>query len=170
MVRASVNARKAGREIRAGTGEFAMKQGIRTKQVHHRSTDELRGEQRLRLFIDIERRTDLAGPPRIHHDHAVCHRRRRHLNMGDVKRRDARLGMKLPDLLPHLDRQFCVEVRARLIEPDACQFMNRGLDFRPVLLAVPHRLSLARPIHKPPSMTAPELMKGFAQSLAPFRP
>ena len=73
-------------------------------------------------------------------------------------------------------RQFttaCEIVRAGvgvavISELDAAQYVARGLAFRPFRPVIPHRLSLVRPIHKPPSMIALEFIEEFSASLRPF--
>ena len=73
-------------------------------------------------------------------------------------------------------RQFttaCEIVRAGvgvavISELDAAQYVGRGLAFRPFLPVIPHRLSLVRPIHKPPSMIALEFIEEFLASLRAF--
>ena len=73
-------------------------------------------------------------------------------------------------------RQFttaCEIVRAGvgvavISELDAAQYVGRGLGFRPFRPVIPHRLSLVRPIHKPPSMIALEFIEEFSASLRAF--
>lgn len=73
-------------------------------------------------------------------------------------------------------RQFttaCEIVRAGvgvavISELDAAQYVGRGLGFRPFRPAIPHRLSLVRPIHKAPSMIALEFIEEFSASLRAF--
>jgi len=57
---------------------------------------------------------------------------------------------------------------AVLSELDALRYRGRGLDFRPFRPAIPHRLSLVRPVHKQPSMITLEFMEMFIDSLRPF--
>lgn len=73
-------------------------------------------------------------------------------------------------------RQFttaCEIVRAGMgvaviSELDASQYAGRGLLFRPFQPAIPHRLSLVRPIHKLPSLMALEFIEEFLASLRQF--
>jgi DNA-binding transcriptional LysR family regulator len=54
-------------------------------------------------------------------------------------------------------------------ELDARKFEHDGIGIRPFLPALPHRLSLVRPVVKRPSMITLEFIDAFASSLAPFR-
>lgn len=58
---------------------------------------------------------------------------------------------------------------AVISELDAAQYAGRGVAFRPFRPVIPHRLSLVRPIHKPPSMIALEFIEEFVASLADFQ-
>ncbi|MBO9412639.1 MULTISPECIES: LysR substrate-binding domain-containing protein [unclassified Ruegeria] len=53
-------------------------------------------------------------------------------------------------------------------ELDAVQYTPRGLTFRPFAPALPHTLSLVRPILKQPSLVTLEFIEEFKESLAPF--
>lgn len=53
-------------------------------------------------------------------------------------------------------------------ELDAIQYKGRGVDFRPFTPAIPHRLSLVRPINKQPSLITLEFMELFTESLREF--
>ena len=53
-------------------------------------------------------------------------------------------------------------------ELDAVKYSRQGLGFRPFVPALPHRLSLVRPITQQPSMVTLEFMELFAESLQPF--
>lgn len=53
-------------------------------------------------------------------------------------------------------------------ELDAAQYTERGVAFRPFAPALPHRLSLVRPIHKAPSLIALEFIEEFSASLKAF--
>lgn len=53
-------------------------------------------------------------------------------------------------------------------ELDAAGYRARGLAFRPFAPAIPHRLSLVRPVHKHPSMITLEFMELFRDSLRGF--
>lgn len=53
-------------------------------------------------------------------------------------------------------------------ELDAAQYTQRGVAFRPFAPALPHRLSLVRPIHKAPSLIALEFIEEFSASLRAF--
>jgi DNA-binding transcriptional LysR family regulator len=53
-------------------------------------------------------------------------------------------------------------------ELDAAGYRGRGLSYRPFFPALPHRLSLVRPVHKHPSMITLEFMELFRDSLRPF--
>ena len=53
-------------------------------------------------------------------------------------------------------------------ELDAVKYAGQGLDFRRFRPALPHVLSLVRPIHKAPSLITLEFMEIFEASLAPF--
>ncbi len=57
---------------------------------------------------------------------------------------------------------------AVISELDAAQYIGRGVAFRPFVPAIPHRLSLVRPIHKPPSLIALEFIEEFFASLQHF--
>jgi hypothetical protein len=46
--------------------------------------------------------------------------------------------------------------------------VSQGIGFRPFAPAVPHRLSLVRPITQQPSMVTLEFMEHFADSLKPY--
>ncbi|PWR04486.1 LysR family transcriptional regulator [Meridianimarinicoccus roseus] len=73
-------------------------------------------------------------------------------------------------------RQFtaaCEMVAARVgvsvvSELDAAGYGGAGLDYRPFVPGVPHRLALVRPVHKRPSMVTLEFMDMFRESLRPF--
>ena len=54
-------------------------------------------------------------------------------------------------------------------ELDAVQYTEKGLSFRPFTPALPHRISLVRPIHKAPSMLTQEFMTHFEKSVERFR-
>jgi len=54
-------------------------------------------------------------------------------------------------------------------EMDATTHLDRGLVIRPFAPAVPHVLSLLRPIHSPSSMITLEFLEYFQESLKPFR-
>lgn len=51
---------------------------------------------------------------------------------------------------------------------DAEPYEGRGLCHRPFLPALPHVLSIVRPVHKIPSLLTIEFTEAFAASLAPF--
>lgn len=53
-------------------------------------------------------------------------------------------------------------------ELDAFKYVDQGLCYRPFSPALPHGLSLVRPIHKKPSLITLEFMESFKNSLAPF--
>ena len=53
-------------------------------------------------------------------------------------------------------------------ELDATKYSTQGLGLRPFAPALPHRLSLVRPITQQPSMVTLEFMELFADSLKPF--
>lgn len=53
-------------------------------------------------------------------------------------------------------------------ELDAVLYKGRGVEFRPFEPAIPHRLSLVRPIHKQPSMITLEFLEAFVASLQPY--
>jgi DNA-binding transcriptional LysR family regulator len=53
-------------------------------------------------------------------------------------------------------------------ELDAAGYASRGLSYRPFAPALPHKLSLVRPIHKHPSMITLEFMELFRDSLRLF--
>ena len=55
-----------------------------------------------------------------------------------------------------------------LSELDAIKYVNQGLEFRPFLPKIPHKLTLLRPILQRPSLIALEFMQMFETSLAPF--
>ena len=57
---------------------------------------------------------------------------------------------------------------AIISELDAAGYAQRGLAYRPFAPALPHRLSLVRPIHKHPSMITLEFMELFRDSLRVF--
>ena len=57
---------------------------------------------------------------------------------------------------------------AVISELDAAQYKGRGIEYRPFLPAIPHRLSLVRPIHKQPSMISLEFIEAFMDSLREF--
>lgn len=59
---------------------------------------------------------------------------------------------------------------AIISELDAMQYIGRGVDFRPFVPTVPHRLSLVRPIHKQTSLIALEFLEYFKQSLQQYAP
>lgn len=54
-------------------------------------------------------------------------------------------------------------------ELDAVSYVGKGLDLRPFVPAIPHRLSLVRPTLKKPSMITLEFMAAFEESLARFK-
>ncbi|WP_293450329.1 LysR substrate-binding domain-containing protein [Planktotalea sp.] len=54
-------------------------------------------------------------------------------------------------------------------ELDALKFVDRGVQARPFLPALSHRLSLVRPISKQPSAITLEFISAFASSLEPFQ-
>lgn len=110
---------------------------------------------------------DLAGEPIIH------------------TRKDSTFFMQLlqrfqndhVELRPHVEvRQFtaacelvCKGVGVAVVsELDAVKYAGRGLDFRPFVPALPHALSLVRPILKAPSLVTLEFMEHFHASLQPF--
>ncbi len=53
-------------------------------------------------------------------------------------------------------------------ELDAAGYRARGLSYRPFSPAIPHKLSLVRPVHKHPSMITLEFMELFRDSLRAF--
>ena len=55
-----------------------------------------------------------------------------------------------------------------LSELDAFKYVNAGLDYRPFVPKIPHRLTLLRPVLKRPSLVALEFMQMFEESLEPF--
>ena len=55
-----------------------------------------------------------------------------------------------------------------LSELDAFKYLNSGLDYRPFVPKIPHRLTLLRPVLKRPSLVALEFMQMFEESLKPF--
>ncbi len=53
-------------------------------------------------------------------------------------------------------------------ELDAVKYAGGGLQFRPFRPALPHKISLVRPIHKTPSLITLEFIESFRGSLDPF--
>ena len=53
-------------------------------------------------------------------------------------------------------------------ELDAVKYEEQGLGFRPFMPAMPHSISLVRPIHKMPSLVMLEFMETFKNSLEPY--
>ena len=53
-------------------------------------------------------------------------------------------------------------------ELDAAQYVSRGLSYRPFAPAIPHKISLVRPVHKAPSLIALEFSDYFETSLEPY--
>ncbi len=53
-------------------------------------------------------------------------------------------------------------------EMDAREYAGRGLQIVPFAPALPHRLALLHPVHRPPSMLTLEFTQAFRESLAPF--
>ena len=54
-------------------------------------------------------------------------------------------------------------------ELDARSYQHRGLSFRPFVPNVPHKLSLVRPIHQPPSLLTLDFLEAFEASLFDYR-
>ncbi len=53
-------------------------------------------------------------------------------------------------------------------ELDAVKYARQGLSFRPFTPALPHSLSLVRPVLKTPALVTLEFIEAFRESLAPF--
>lgn len=90
---------------------------------------------------------------------------------------DRRFQDDQTELRPHIEvRQFtaacelvCRGVGVSVVsELDAVKYTDGGLSFRPFHPALPHGLSLVRPIHKTPSLITLEFMETFKRSLEPY--
>ena len=68
--------------------------------------------------VDLLRRVALLQAPGAHHRHAVAHRHRLDLVVGDVERGDAEAALDPRDLGAHVDAQLRVEVRERLVHQE----------------------------------------------------
>ena len=55
-----------------------------------------------------------------------------------------------------------------LSELEVFKYVNAGLDYRPFVPKIPHRLTLLRTVLKIPSLVALEFMQMFEESLEPF--
>lgn len=81
-------------------------------------------------------------------------------------------------LKPHIEiRQFtgaCELVRmgsdvSIVSELDAQYYVGQGVEFRPFVPNVPHKLSLVRPVHRHPSKLTLEFLTIFEDSLKHWR-
>ncbi len=114
--RADEAAIEGQRAVREGTGE----------EVHLRRADEARDEAVGGGVVDVERAADLFDAAAAQDDDAVGHGHRLDLVMGDVDHRVAELGVEVGDLDAHLQPQFGVEVRERLVEEEDHRLAHDG--------------------------------------------
>src|ERR1700730_10890818 len=85
-------------------------------KVHRRRAEETGDKKIGRLVVKLERLAYLLHQAVLHDDDTVAQGHRLDLVVGHVDRGRAELVMKLFELDAHLDAQFGVEVRQRLIE------------------------------------------------------
>ena len=94
----------------------AVRARLHWEDVHRRVADERGDECVGRPIVELLRRRDLLQAPAIEHGDAMPERHRFGLVVSDVDHRGVRAPLQVGDLGAHLDAQFGVEVRQRLIE------------------------------------------------------
>lgn len=112
-------------------------------------------------------------PEDLAHERMI-HTRRDSAFFRELERAFAATGVRIPSWVEI--RQFtsaCMLVAegagvSIVSEMDAREHENRGLVLRPFAPETPHRLSLLRPTHTPPSLITLEFIEAFEDSLKPF--
>ena len=136
----------------AGHGDFPDQRGsadlYETEAVvhlHHLALDEIRlsdetGDVGVHWrAVDFLRGADLCDFPSGKHGHAVRHRERLLLIVGDIDASEAVFLYDAADLAAHLHTELGVEVRERLVEKEAARFHHqRSGEAHPLLLAAGH--------------------------------
>ncbi len=112
--------------------------------------------------------------PRDLDGESLIHTRRDSVFFEQLERRFRDAGAELQS---HVEvRQFtaacelvCNGVGVSVVsELDAVKYAGQGLRYRPFVPALPHGISLVRPIHKTPSLITLDFMERFLASLAPY--
>ena len=114
------------------------------KEIHLGGPDESGDEEIRGVVIDLARRPDLLDMAAIHDDDPIRHRHGFRLVMGDVNRNGPDPFVDLDDLGTHLDAEFGVEVRKRLVhEKDFRVTDDRAPEGNALALAARQGLGLA---------------------------
>ena len=114
------------------------------EEVHRRAADEARHEQVRRRVVEAHRRVDLLQDAAAHQRHAVAHRHRLDLVVGDVDGRRLQLVLDARDLRAHLHAQLRVQVGQRLVhQEDLRAAHDRAAHGDALALAAGERLRLA---------------------------
>ena len=118
---------------------------VQGEQVHRRRADEARGERGRGPRVEVLGRADLLDAPVAQQHHAVGHRHRLGLVVGDVHHRDAEALLQRSDLAAHFAPQLRVEVRQRLVHEADGRLGDQGAAERHALLLAAGKLrGLAR--------------------------
>ena len=140
----------AGREPDAVLGERHEHRAVvdgdaGRDQVHRGAADERCHEQVRRREVQLLRRCHLLEDAVAHDRHAVTHRHRLHLVVGDVHHRGAEASLQLDDVGAHLDAELGVEVRQRLVHQEHPRRAHDGAAHRHPL-TLPARQRLGEPV------------------------
>ncbi len=113
-------------------------------EIHRGRADEPGHEPRPGLRIDLDRRADLVGHARVHHNHPVGHGHRFDLVVSNVERGHTKLPLQFADLDPHLHPQLGVEIGQRFVEQEHRRLAHDGAAHRdPLPLPAGQRARLA---------------------------
>ncbi len=117
---------------------------LRGDQVDPRLADELRHLDMLRIVVDHLRGGELQQRSADHHGHAIGHRQRLGLVVGDVERRHAGAAVQVDDLAAGMHAQVRIEVGQRLVHQEDRGTAHHGAGERHALaLAAGHLPRLA---------------------------
>ncbi|MGB3277903.1 MAG: LysR substrate-binding domain-containing protein [Pseudorhodobacter sp.] len=107
-------------------------------------------------------------------DERLIHTRRDSAFFRDLNESFLAAGVEIKPVVEARQFTAACELVARRVgvsiisELDAAGYATRGLSYRPFAPAIPHKLSLVRPVHKHPSMITLEFMELFRESLKVF--
>ena len=87
-------------------------------EIHRRRAHERGNEEVARPIVELLGRGELLQPAVAKHGHAIAHRHRLGLVVGDVERRHAEPALDAKHLAAHLHAQLCVEIGQRLVHQE----------------------------------------------------